>query len=79
LTLNNQCWELAEQSFTLGIIAEPEEFQPDQDKGSLNMLVLLELLDRSVQGEDLFYEMEDYILFQRYMMPSFQEYQRTHA
>ena len=76
---SHQCWELAKQSFTLGIIAEPEEFQPDQDKGSLNMLVLLELLDRSVQGEDLFYEMEDYILFQRYMMPSFREYQRTHA
>ena len=43
------------------------------------MLVLLELLDRSVQGDDLFFEMEDYILHQQHMMPSFREYQRTHA
>ena len=76
---SHQCWELAKQSLTLGIIPEPKEFQPDRDKGSLNMFVLLELLDRSVQGKDLFFEMEDYILLHQYTMPGFREYQRTHA
>ena len=54
---SDQCMELVRPSITLAIVAEPDDFQPDQEKGALNMLVLLELLellDRSVKGEDLF-------------------------
>ena len=75
---SNQCMELARSSFTLAIMAEPDDFQPDQDKGALNMLVLLELLDRSVKGDDLFEGMEEYIAFQNLMMPAFREFQSMH-
>ena len=72
---SDQCLELALGSFRLAIAVQPNDFQPDQDKGALNMLVLQELLDRSVRGEDLFDGMEEYILYQKLRMPEFREFQ----
>ena len=69
------CLERTLGSFTLAIVAEPDEFQPDRDKGALNMLVLLEPLERSTKGEDLFEGMEEYILYQKLRMPEFREFQ----
>ena len=78
-TFPEQCMELAQDSFVLGIAADPDEFQPTTDKGALNMLVLLELLDRSLKGEDLFEGMEEYVLHQNFMMPEFREFQKSHS
>ena len=50
---SEQCLELIWPSLTLAMVAEPENFLPDQDKGALSMLVLQELVDRSARGEDL--------------------------
>ena len=72
---SDRCMELAWPSLTLAIVAEPEEFQPDQDKGALGMLVLLELVDRSARGEDPVEGMGDYIWLQKLMMPAFREFQ----
>ena len=74
---SNQYMELASDSITVAIAAEPEEFQPNQDKGDLNMLVLLELLARSVRGENLFDGMREYILQQNFLMPEFRRFQRA--
>ena len=74
---SNQCMELASDSITVAIAAEPEEFQPNHDKGDLNMLVLLELLARSVRGENLFDGMGEYILQQNFLMPEFRRSQRS--
>ena len=74
----NQCMELAQESITLAVVAEPDEFQPAREKGDLNMLVLVELSNRSIRGEDLLTGMREYILFQSHMMPEFQEFQRSH-
>lgn len=74
---SNQCMELASDSITVGIAAEPEEFQPNQTKGDLNMLVLLELLARSVRSENLFDGMREYILQQNSLMPEFRRFQSS--
>ena len=74
---SNQCMGLASDSITVAIAADPEEYQPNRDKGSLNTLVLLELLERSVRGEDLIDGMREYILLQNFMMPEFREFQKS--
>ena len=74
---SDRCTELALDSITLAIAADPEEYQPNRDKGSLNMLVLLELLDRSVRGENLIDGMEEYILLENSTMPEFRAFQRS--
>ena len=77
---SHQCLELAENSLTLGIIADPEEFQPDRGQGFSEHVGSAGTAGRGAwKGEDLFYGMEDYILYCQNMLPSFREYQKSQA
>ena len=49
---SNRCMEIASDSITAAIAADTEKYQPNRNKGSLNMLVLPGLLECSGRGED---------------------------
>ena len=71
---SDRCLEFTDRSVTLTVGPEPDEFLEPGSKGDLSMLVLQELLERSVRGEDLLDGMGEYIQFLNSMMPECGEF-----
>ncbi len=75
---SDRFFEITEGSLTLTLTSEPDEFLQPGSKGDLSMLVLRELLERSVRGEDLIDRMGECIHFLNLVMPESREYQSIH-
>ena len=68
---SQECLSLAQPAIVNAVFPDMGQMDLATEKASLNLMILLELVDRSIKGRDLFEGMGDYIMHIRSAIPDF--------